>query len=556
MKLYDPCMPILKCCLMGLTFLCAAEAVAQVRGRALLLDGPSRVKPGNLVLCTINGMERRMEPLVTGAVMDAHFSPDGKQIVFGMDGMIRTMDLATRAISEICPYSGDPAQDIVFTWGANNRVYWSDPVNRGIMCVDLATKECKLAHKGGGNRATVSHDGTRSAGVMPPLCAFIGGKQFRYTGGCGGSISPSGRFLTSNLTQTHQLIGIYAFEEDGPAAHPLTVVVARRGQGINGFSFGRNDDWVCYTVEHPKTDSPTACLAYWPTDFHVEVAKQHVIKDYFDESALVPTDAVLDGIALCGEGPAEIPLTNEFVTVGATLPLRVVGRFRTSSGQCTAWLREGVTWEADCRKVALAATECKGAGESSGPITVTAVYKGQRASFMVIVRPALTGDGFKAEYFDNIAFTNRLLTRVEPYVNYEWQGADTPDPAINGHKPWAARWTGTIDVRQDGAYTFGYQYGEGNGGTITAPDGSKQPRIAAWVDDVLLTGLKGGGYPWTHPGMAAPIELKSGRHTIRVETTDASAHPVVVRVYWSGPEIKHTLLGGGYVHSGVPGVVQ
>ena len=43
--------------------------------------------------------------------------------------------------------------------------------------------------------------------------------------------------------------------------------------------------------------------------------------------------------------------------------------------------------------------------------------------------------------------------------------------------------------------------------------------------------------------------LKKGMHSIKAMTVVASTQPVVAQLLWSGPGIKQSLLGGGYVHS-------
>ena len=528
-----------------------ADGLAGVRGRALLTDAPSRVKPGNLFLCTINGDERKLEKLVEGPVVDAHFSPDGKQAVYGMGGKVMVVDLATKSSREVGAYVTELTY---FNWGLDDKVYFSDgqdakkdPVE--IFCLDLKTKEKKAIHKGTAGRSTVSNDGRRVAWVMPPVCAEVGGKQYRYMGGCGGSISPSGKYLTSNLTTTHKIMGIFEFGADGPSAQPVATVTGLKNYAINGFSFGRSDDWVCYTVEHPENVSPIAYIAYWRTDDHVEVAQKHVIKDFFDESDAIPAGAELEKIVVCAEGPTETPLASAMVNAGASRPLRVVGHFRTKDGPVTAALREGVTWKTDAAKLALTATEFKGVAES-GPVTATAECRGKTASFSVTVLPPLTGDGFKAEFFGDATFTKSALVRVDRYINYRWDGSASPDPAVNGKAPWSARWTGAIDIPADGEYTFAIQLGEGSDGSMKTEGGEKRPRTAVWVNDAPLVWTKTGGYPWIAPRAGQPVALKKGRCQIKVEVVDASTHPVVAQLYWSGPGIKQSLLGGGYVHSG------
>jgi hypothetical protein len=526
----------------------ATDASAGVRGRALLTDGPSRVKPGNLILCTINGDERKMEKLVEGPVIDARFSPDGKQVVYGMSGKIMILDLATRKSREIGQYTIDFTY---FNWCQGDRICWSDgPEAREIFSVDLEGKDRKSVYKGNAGRTTMSLDGKRLAWVMPPVCAAIGGKTYGIMGGCGGSVSPSGRYLTSNLTTTHNLMGIFTFDENGPSPKPITTVVALGDHAINGFHFGRTDDWVCYTVEEPANISPIAFIAYWRTDDHIEIAKKHCIKDYFDETDVLPAGAELEKITVCAEGPTNAALVHEVTNAGAVRPLKVVGHYRTKDGACTPQLRDGVTWKADAGKLALTVTEFKGLAET-GRITATAEYKGKTASFDVSVLPALTGDGFKGEYFSDYAYANKVLERVDRYIDFRWENGRAPDPAINkGRTPYAVQWTGMINVQTDGDYVFSFLQGEGNDRWVKTADGAKSAGWGVWVDDkVAVTLTKEWNYPWSKPKAGAPVALKKGLHAIKVRSVGDPGQPVICQLYWSGPGIKQSLLGGGYIHS-------
>jgi len=535
-------------------------ARAAVRGRALLLDAPSRVKPGNLVLCTLKGDERAFRTLVEGDVIDAHFSPDGKGVVYGVGGTIKVMDLAAGTTRDVGPYT---APFTYFNWTRDNKIYWSDgPDLREIYSIDLETKAKKAVHKGNRGRSTVSVDGTRAAWVLPPVCAFIGGKQYRIQGGCGGAVSPSGRYLTSNLTTSHRLIGIFTFGEAGPSASPVRTVAGARGYGINGFSFGRSDAWVCYVVEHPKQASPTSFICYWRTADHIQVAETgtYCIKDFFDETDVLPADAALQKITVCAPGPTNTPLSHELVNVGASRPLKVVGHYTGKDGPFTPQVRGGITWKADSGRVALTDSALTGVAET-GRMTVTAEYQGKRASFEVTVLPKLTGDGFKAEFFSDATWTTPVLTRVDPYIDFRWGGRASPDPSINGRKPWSARWTGTLDVQVEGEYTFSFLQGEGNDGWLrqdrkwaTDKDGNKIPSYGVWVDgNLIISRTKDWNYPWATPKASKPITLTKGPHAVRVTTIDQSAHPVVAQLYWSGPGIEMSLLGGGHVHSGASG---
>ncbi|MBE8969004.1 PQQ-dependent sugar dehydrogenase [Nostocales cyanobacterium LEGE 12452] len=62
------------------------------------------------------------------------------------------------------------------------------------------------------------------------------------------------------------------------------------------------------------------------------------------------------------------------------------------------------------------------------------------------------GDGLKAEYYDNIDFTNLKQTRIDPTVNFNW-GASSPDPSI-GVDTFSARWTGKLEAKYSETYNF------------------------------------------------------------------------------------------------------
>ncbi len=512
---------------------------AAVRGKVLLIDAPDRGKPGNVMLCTMDGKERNFETLVEGKVVDARFSPDGKQMVYGLNKTIRVMDLKTRAARDLCSFEADFTY---FNWGLNNKIYWSDgPEMRQIFCMDIPTKKKTLIHKGNNGRTTLSVDGKVASWVIPPVCSFVGGKTFRYMGGCGGSVSPSGKFLTSNLTTSHKLMGIFSLDQNGPSKKPIATVSALLNHSINGFSFSRSDDWVCYMVEGPKTISPLSYICYWRTDEHIEIGK-YVIKDFFDETDVLPADAKLVKISICSPGPGDAPLAHAVTNVGATRTLKVVGHYSTRDGPVTPRIQEGVTWKVDASKLDMKGSTYKGLATTEY-VPVTAEYQGKRASFKVTVLPELTGDGFKAELFSDAEYTKSVLTRTDRYIDYRWTGHASPDKAINGRGPWSVRWTGMLNVQVGGEYTFYFLQGEGN-------DGSYDVSVDGKV--VISRKLKGSNINgrWSKPKSSDPITLSKGMHSIKVRTADnRRAHPVVAQLSWSGPNIKQSLLGGGYVHT-------
>ena len=85
------------------------------------------------------------------------------------------------------------------------------------------------------------------------------------------------------------------------------------------------------------------------------------------------------------------------------------------------------------------------------------------------------GTGLKAEYFDNIDFTNLKLTRTDATVNFNW-GNGSPNAAI-GADTFSARWTGQVQAKYSESYTF----------YTTSDDGIRlwvngQQIINQWVD--------------------------------------------------------------------------
>ncbi|MGF2015916.1 Calx-beta domain-containing protein, partial [Nostoc sp. DedVER01b] len=65
---------------------------------------------------------------------------------------------------------------------------------------------------------------------------------------------------------------------------------------------------------------------------------------------------------------------------------------------------------------------------------------------------ASNGNGLKAEYYDNIDFTNLKVTRTDATVNFDWDNG-SPDPTIGGDT-FSARWTGQVEAKYSETYKF------------------------------------------------------------------------------------------------------
>ena len=83
--------------------------------------------------------------------------------------------------------------------------------------------------------------------------------------------------------------------------------------------------------------------------------------------------------------------------------------------------------------------------------------------------PGGAGTGLKGDYYDNMDFTNLLVTRTDATVNFSW-GDGSPDPLI-GVDTFSVRWTGQVQPAYSETYTF----------YTNTDDG-----VRLWVNSVLL----------------------------------------------------------------------
>jgi predicted RNA binding protein YcfA (HicA-like mRNA interferase family) len=80
-----------------------------------------------------------------------------------------------------------------------------------------------------------------------------------------------------------------------------------------------------------------------------------------------------------------------------------------------------------------------------------------------------TGTGLTGNYFNGMNFETSVLTRTDAVVNFDW-AAGSPAAAVNVDQ-FSARWTGQVQPRYSGEYTF----------YITNDDGGR-----LWVNNQLL----------------------------------------------------------------------
>lgn len=127
--------------------------------------------------------------------------------------------------------------------------------------------------------------------------------------------------------------------------------------------------------------------------------------------------------------------------------------------------------------------------------------------------PPGNGNGLKAEYFNDIDFSELRLTRNDSTVNFNW-GTGAPDSRLEADT-FSVRWSGEIEARFDEVYQFR---------TVT-DDG-----VRLWINGQLIVDQFRDQSATSHTGT---IELRAGqRYTIQMDyyenLGDASA-----QLFWS-----------------------
>ncbi|MGV0024306.1 DUF4347 domain-containing protein [Phormidesmis priestleyi] len=134
------------------------------------------------------------------------------------------------------------------------------------------------------------------------------------------------------------------------------------------------------------------------------------------------------------------------------------------------------------------------------------------------------GDGILGQYFNNRDFTDLKLTRLDPNVDFNW-GRGTPNAAIDPDT-FSVRWTGQLQARSTGTYTF----------AATSDDGIRvlvngQPII----DNLIPT-------PPTNAEVTGTINLVSGqRYDFRVEYVNTTGQ-AFSRLTWEGPGVAKQVI--------------
>jgi len=133
-----------------------------------------------------------------------------------------------------------------------------------------------------------------------------------------------------------------------------------------------------------------------------------------------------------------------------------------------------------------------------------------------------TGDGLKAEYFDNADFTAPIKTRVDPKVNFDWSYNSALDGM--GAESFSIRWSGQVQALLTENYTF----------YARADDG-----VRLWVNGRLLIDQ------WKSQGAteySGTIALTAGqKYAIKMEYFDDD-YAALAQLRWSSPSTTKSIV--------------
>jgi hypothetical protein len=140
------------------------------------------------------------------------------------------------------------------------------------------------------------------------------------------------------------------------------------------------------------------------------------------------------------------------------------------------------------------------------------------------------GAGLYGEYYRGRTFSQRVMTRTDPQLDFHWAAGGPGDgvPADN----FCVRWTGWVRAPDSGSYTF----------HVTADDG-----VRLWVDGNLLIDQWREQSPTEY---SASARLAAGRkHDIRIEYYEAGGDATFV-LAWSGPGLARQTIPAASLYPG------
>ncbi|MGE5610650.1 MAG: PA14 domain-containing protein [Bacillota bacterium] len=125
--------------------------------------------------------------------------------------------------------------------------------------------------------------------------------------------------------------------------------------------------------------------------------------------------------------------------------------------------------------------------------------------------------GLHADLFKGIDFAQKVSTRVDPQINFDW-GQDSPDPSLPKDN-FSLRWTGRLKVPWTGRYEL----------VAIANLG-----VRLWIDEQLV--IDAPSISRQRNGVRKSLDLSAGLHTVRIDYWDTTA-TARVKLLWRPPRL-------------------
>lgn len=131
-------------------------------------------------------------------------------------------------------------------------------------------------------------------------------------------------------------------------------------------------------------------------------------------------------------------------------------------------------------------------------------------------------NGLKGEYFRGKNFERKVLTRVDPQINFYWDHV-APAPGMP-MTDYSIRWTGRITAPKTGEYTFSAMVDDG---------------LRLWVGGVKVIDAWG---PHDHESVSGQVAMKEGKtYDIRIEYFNGILEGQI-QLHWEIPDPNKSLL--------------
>ncbi|MBN2766091.1 MAG: RICIN domain-containing protein [Paludibacteraceae bacterium] len=132
------------------------------------------------------------------------------------------------------------------------------------------------------------------------------------------------------------------------------------------------------------------------------------------------------------------------------------------------------------------------------------------------------GDGLNGDYYAGKNFTLLRYSRIDPQINFNWGESNPGSPIANDN--FSVRWTGFIQPRYNGTYTF----------HITSDNGRR-----LWIDDKLIIDKWISDWDVTYSGTINLTEMK--KHKIKIEYFEEAGGANICFEWESNAELREVV---------------